>query len=202
MLTIPQYILAARQFECDYSNITIDALGLHPYNSVRLVHAALGLATEALELREAIAKNDYQGQIAELGDIAWYAAIAHFTDVPPSQLKYGSVEALMELCERFASNIKAGVFYGNPVLKSDKSPTAWRQLPESILYCTQAIAQRHGINNYLDANIEKLTVRNRGKKHNVQATIQRDVANENKAIAAIVDDAQQLKFKKLLQAND
>ena len=187
MLTIPQYIIAARQFECDYSNVSIDALGLRPHNAARLVHAALGLTTEVLELLEAIKKNDHQSQIEELGDIAWFAAIAHFTDVSSSNLKYERIESLMYLCERFASNIKAGVFYGNPVLKSDTSPTAWRQLPESILYCTQAIAHRHGISNYLDVNIEKLTVRNRGKKHNVQATIQRDPKAEAAAIAATLE---------------
>lgn len=200
-MTIPEYVIAAQKFECDYSNTTITALGLHPYNAPRLIHCALGLATEALELREAIVKNDHQAQTAELGDIAWYAAIAKFNDVPVSQLKYDTVESLMQLCERFASNIKAGVFYNNPVLKSDPTPQAWRQLPESILYCTQAIARRHGINNYLEANIQKLTVRNRGKKHDVIATVNRNTAEENKAIAAVISlDPKAAALKELLKS--
>ena len=92
-----------------------------------MLHCALGLATEALEVLEAedVARREhYRGEsrdrvTEEYGDLAWYAALGYRTlsgDVGEEVDTSGMCERLTgDLVERCASEIKAHVYYGRPL---------------------------------------------------------------------------------------
>lgn len=96
-MTAEEYVKAALKTEsCDWGRVIgrvigetdeqteivqahIKELGITPeYETkpLRLLHAAAGLVTEAIELIDAFEKADYINGREELGDLSWYSAIA------------------------------------------------------------------------------------------------------------------------------
>lgn len=151
----------------------------------RLVHAALGLTTEGLELYESKSKG-VPAQLAELGDICYFAALAidelGQTTIPcetPANL-----DNLLILIEAFGSRIKSGLFYETLEKSTDQYP--WRMLPARIFLMAQELGKRGGY-DVLEINMKKLETRYRDKVFKkVDATTKRDTVTEDKVIAQAV----------------
>lgn len=173
-MTIEQYLEWAPTLESPHKiNIPIESLTLACHDPedgpTRLLHAALGLPTEALELAAAINGNlPIASQIEEMGDICWFCALAikelgHApTQVDVSAAPKAGIVSVYKMCEEFASRIKAAIFYGSPSKPSDPTPDSWMQLPGRILARLLAISNAQltlGRNHILDANMAKLRKR-------------------------------------------
>jgi len=164
-VTILQYLVARRDFECSYADRSIKSPGL---NNIQLLHYGLGLATEGCELAAAAKAGNNVNIVEELGDICWFAAGAcQVLDVVPDETyvaaapKVGIYEVISR-CEEFASRIKAAIYYGSPAKPKDPSEDYWTTLPAQILVRAMAIAQAQanlGPGGLLAANIRKLKAR-------------------------------------------
>lgn len=181
-MTIEEYIPRALSFESPRPITIVNAL--HPnLNWARLTHSALGLATEAIELRLA---TTLENQLEELGDIAWFAALAHdAVGQPPCELTYNeptTIAHLMALCELWASRIKAGLFYGYTSKETDSSPDAWTYIPMRILRIVQALSIEHTRGALLESNIAKLEARYKKKQFDAAEAQVRDTDGEMKAM--------------------
>ena len=193
-MTIQDYAAARTKYETDYKACAITSEVLGPA-AHKLVHYALGLSTEALELIGAIkAQKPMASQLEELGDICWFAAGA--CDVlgrwPTDEQinaapKTGAFE-LAAMCEEFASRIKAGLFYGRIAKPCDPYQHSWQLMPAAILARTLAIANAQttlGRNALLATNIQKLEVRYNKGSFNAAAFINRNTAAELAAIGNV-----------------
>lgn len=193
-MNIPDYIKLAKRTECDYKDVAITCPGLAPHNSLRLIHMALGLSTEALEFKASLDKNlPRHEQLMEMSDICWFAALAadelgtapgeYVPGVYPQQ----GVQKVLDLCELFASRIKAGLCYGNPSKPADPDPDYWKRIPAEILLRTYAIASAHlSGEDILDVNIRKLMARY-GEKFSAENAIVRHETVEAQAVLADPD---------------
>jgi hypothetical protein len=184
------YLPLAKRTEGFYEKVLISAPGLVPYNQPRLVHMALGLATEAIELVSAVHdKKPLVEQLMELSDICWFSALACETvgfapdDVNP--YPGTGIYDLADRCELFASRVKAGIVYGSPAKASDSSPDAWRKLPAEIFLraCAIGNANVEGKDDILELNIAKLRARY-PDKFTTEAALVRDEAAETKAVVS------------------
>jgi hypothetical protein len=146
-----------------------------------MLHCALGLATEALEVLEAedaARSNHYRGgTIArvteEYGDLAWYAALGYRTLSGGEDVEEVDTSGMCErltghLVEHCASEIKAHVYYGRPL-----DEPAMR----AALY---AIVDRVGCETRA-ANIRKLCARY-PERFDIERANDRDTASELDAV--------------------
>lgn len=166
--------------------------GLGEYNALRVIHAALGLATEALELQEGIRKGvDAIKLHAELGDIVWFASdLMDEFGIDPAEYAYlmhspedQTVENLLHYCEEMASRVKAAIAYGTPVKPDDgKDANRWQKFAFAAYFAAIGVCQRNNLPCPREANLKKLRARNQGKTFNVEATINRDPEAEFRAI--------------------
>ncbi len=183
-LTYKTYLPLAKVTEGPYDTFVVS--GLKPYNAARLLHMALGLATEALELQSSIARKlPVEESTLELSDICWFSALAC------EELGYAPDEAYQKLwqpqgiqkvydkCEEFASRVKAGLVYGSPVKKSDPTPDYWKTIPAEIFGRTLAIGNNLPSGCILTININKLRARY-GEKFSAHDALNRDVVKEAK----------------------
>jgi hypothetical protein len=164
--------------------------GLAPYNASVLIHAALGLGSEALELhhenwRGAVA---LQEQLMELGDICWFANLAcHEFDVFPTMTvdypKYGGLPTLYLRCEEFVSRVKSGIYYGSPIKPGEKM-SQFTNLPAEIIGRAHAVSLNHlerGATLF-SLNIAKLRTRF-PDKFTGEIALARDIMNEHKVVS-------------------
>jgi len=183
-LTYETYLPLAKVTEGTYPDLTIKSLA--PHNTARLLHMALGLTTEALELQSSLARNKaHQESLLEMSDLCWFSALAAEelgfkpngrTPYPPQ-----GVQSVYELCELFASRVKAALVYGTPVKKSDPFPDYWKTLPAEIFERTVAIGDGHmPTDGILQLNITKLRQRY-GDKFSAHDALNRNEAAETKA---------------------
>ena len=179
-IALPDYIKFVKSLEAPAPIITTT---VEPkLNWGRLVHSALGLTTEALELYDSKSKG-VPAQLAELGDICFFAAMAmdelQNFDIPREIP--ASLDNLLMLIETFGSRVKSGIFYG--VVKKDTDKYLWRTLPPRIFHMAIELGKR-GNYDVLQINVDKLGVRYPDKKFNAEATTtRRDVVKEDKVIA-------------------
>lgn len=183
-LTYKTYLTLAKVTEGPYDSFTV--AGLKPYNAPRLLHMALGLATEALELQEAMNKKwPEHEQILELSDICWFSALAcEELGVPPRDEDLRiyppqGIQRVYDKCEEFASRIKAGLVYGSPAKKSDPHADYWKSIPAEIFGRTVAIGNNLPSGCILTININKLRARF-GDKFSAHDALNRDTVAEAK----------------------
>ena len=188
-MTIPDYIKLAKRTECAYDGVTVTCAALEPHNAARLVHMALGLATEALEFKASLDKNlPRHEQLMEMSDICWFATLAadELGTLPgeyvPGLYPQQGVLKVLDLCELFASRIKGALFYGNPSKPADPDPDYWKRVPAEILLRTYAIASAHlSGEDILDLNINKLRARY-GEKFTAENAVNRVETLEAQAV--------------------
>lgn len=187
-ITLKQYIVEVRRLESKAPPIPCE---VRPkLNWGRLVHAALGLLTEVLELRAA---KGVHAQLEELGDICWFAALAADelgVDTSPNDPP-ANIENLCLLIETFGSRVKGALFYKKAERDSDQYP--WDSLPIRIFNMAVAIARAGGY-DVIDINLKKLAARYEKREFTQAAATERDVKNE----AKVIEKAAQPQF---LQAN-
>ena len=164
-----EYIDAARSFEAAAPPSAVQIPALENYDCLKLTHYALGIATEALELLDAVKRaKPYAEQQLELSDILWFSGLAaaelgvEITDVEiinnrsPKQ----GVFDLADKCEEFASRIKAALIYGTPVKPRDEHDDSWKQLAKQIFLHACAMGDAGlGAGKLMDLNITKLSAR-------------------------------------------
>lgn len=147
--------------------------------SDNMIHAALGMATEELEVIEAIDSHGVGSPqwFEECGDWAWYAALMvralrddEVMALPWSGQQYRTTE---EIC----SAVKAWLFYGREINR-----------PQLLVVLLRMIDSIHDI--ALAANIEKLKKRY-PEKFDVVSANARDLDAEAIAIAEAVSGPQQ-----------
>lgn len=187
------YLQLAKATECDYGAATINIAALEQYNGARLVHMALGLSTEAIELLDAVrAKLPLEQQQMELSDILWFSALAcdelgieiQEREIVGNTYPPRGIHKLAARCELFASRIKAAIAYGTPIKPNDPTPDFWRQIPKVIFLSACAIGD-FSLGNpgkLMDLNIQKLRARYpKGKFDELAATVRNEAA-ETKAV--------------------
>lgn len=163
-MTISQYIPLALRTETRAA-----------FPHARLIHAALGLATEALELKAA---KHQDGQLEELGDICWYAAVA-FDELKQSPPPTETVRTIAQLCasaEAFASGVKAHIFYGRTL-------DGVVHIPGALLADIRATVYNATNTNIFELNIAKLRARY-PDKFTTAAANNRNLSAEADAIRA------------------
>jgi NTP pyrophosphatase (non-canonical NTP hydrolase) len=162
------YIQAASSFEAADPQSAVQIPCLESYDALKLTHYALGLATEAVELLDAVKTKPLVEQQLELSDILWFSALAsnalgvEITDneIANNRSPKHGVAALANKCEEFASRIKAALIYGTPAKPRDKDEFAWAQLPKEIFLHACAIGDAFlGAGKLMDLNISKLSKR-------------------------------------------
>jgi len=187
-MTIEQYITEALKFEG--KRIPIINCEVEPtLKWGRLVHAALGLTTEAIEFQLA---KDLEHQVEEIGDIMWFAALAHNElGIGPSLIidPYNKT-TIIQLCEAFGSRIKAALIYGNATKPEDK--TDWREVPYRILKLGVECSTINSIDIF-GANIQKLKTRY-GAKHTDDAAVNRNLVAEANILSAALKSGNALQF--------
>ncbi len=164
-----EYIDAARSFEAAAPPSAVQIPALENYDCLKLTHYALGLATEALELVDAVKRAlPYTEQQLELSDILWFSGLAcaelgiEITDaeIINNRSPKQGVYDLAAKCEEFASRIKAALIYGTPVKPRDDHEESWKQLPKQIFLHACAMGDAGlGTGKLMDLNITKLSAR-------------------------------------------
>ena len=188
-MTITEYIERSGAFEAE-SLITIAHIKFPTIQWARLTHAALGLSTEAIELG---ASTNLENQIEELGDIAWFAALAcrALGITPTTSMAHHADEPrgkhVIVLCELFASRVKAGMFYGWVTKPSDSNIDAWAHVPARILLLCEQMSQLYCNGQLFEANIKKLTARYEGTKFTEEKSLNRAPEVELTAIQQAVN---------------
>lgn len=168
-MTYQEYLAAAQSFEAAEPPSTVEIPALGNHNCTKLVHYALGIATEALELVCAVkAAKAFDEQRLELSDILWFSALAcnelgvdiSEQEIHNNKSPKNGVFLLADTCEHFASRIKAALIYGTPVKPSDPDEDYWRRLPKQIFLHACAIGDASlGNGKLMDLNIAKLKKR-------------------------------------------
>jgi hypothetical protein len=168
--------------------------------AIRLVHAALGLTSEIVELTES---DSQVNAIGEVGDMFWFTGCglralgqkfrtAEFyanVQLPSGAVDRDTIQAALIIhCGHFADHVKAVAFYG----KTDfKGLPANQQLEIDLMFITTLLVKYCRVVLQLDpevvlaANQAKLAARNAGKAtFNRDATLARDTVHEDRMMAA------------------
>ena len=145
------YITESRFCECDYTKLQLAG----PVRQLRLLHAALGLSTEMLELQEANNNRRMNDALLELGDICWFAAtICHELDhTPVGGRAPVELATLAKWIESVVSAVKAHVYYGRAL------PTDFARSAGMILNAAASIGICSLDRDPLATNLVKLRVR-------------------------------------------
>lgn len=194
-MTITEYIERSGAFEAEpISSIVHSKFPTLQWD--RLTHAALGLSTEAIELGSA---TTLENQIEELGDIAWFAALAcRALKITPSiEMAHPADEPrgkhIIVLCELFASRVKAGLFYGWVTKPTDSNIDAWAQVPARILILCEQMSQLYCNGRLFESNIQKLTARYEKAKFSEEKSLNREPEVEMAALQQAVNIPQPIK---------
>ena len=121
-----------------------------------------------------------------MSDLCWFSALAaeELGHKPPGITPYPpqGIQTVYELCELFASRIKAALVYGSPVKKSDPFVDYWKTIPAEIFERTVAIGNGHvPVDGILLVNITKLRARY-GDKFSAHDALNRNEAAEVKVL--------------------
>ena len=145
------YITESRFCECDYTKLQLAG----PVRQLRLLHAAIGLSTEMLELQQANAERKMNDALLELGDICWFAAtICHELDhTPVGGRAPVELATLAKWIESVVSAVKAHVYYGRAL------PTDFARSTGMILNAAASIGVVSLDRDPLATNLVKLRVR-------------------------------------------
>ena len=164
-----EYIDVARSFEAVAPPSAVQIPALENYDCLKLTHYALGIATEALELVDAVKRGKpYAEQQLELSDILWFSGLAAAelgveiddNDIINNRSPKQGVFDLAAKCEEFASRIKAALIYGTPVKPRDENDDSWKQLTKQIFLHACAMGDAGlGVGKLMDLNITKLSAR-------------------------------------------
>ena len=163
------YITESRFCECDYTKLQLAG----PVRQLRLLHAAIGLSTEMLELQEANNNRRMNDALLELGDICWFAAtICHELDhTPVGGRAPVELATLAKWIESVVSAVKAHVYYGRAL------PTDFARSTGMILNAAASIGVVSLDRDPLATNLAKLRVRYGDKFEASRANV-RDTAAE------------------------
>ena len=163
------YITESRFCECDYTKLQLAG----PVRQLRLLHAAIGLSTEMLELQQANAERKMNDALLELGDICWFAAtICHELDhTPVGGRAPVELATLAKWIESVVSAVKAHVYYGRAL------PTDFARSTGMILNAAASIGVVSLDRDPLATNLAKLRVRYGDKFEASRANV-RDTAAE------------------------
>jgi NTP pyrophosphatase (non-canonical NTP hydrolase) len=154
----------------------------------RMLHAAIGFATEAIEL---LNHTDKLNALEELGDLYWYAAIAlDALEVQPDQLVITppSTVAQMALLSQIVADsgdcldaMKKVIFYNRPL---DVARTKILVLIGKILGTAGCLSEQLDmtVEEVLSANIRKLKARY-PEKFTSASALSRDLCNERAALS-------------------
>lgn len=194
-MTLAEYIISAVKTEAPVDGTWRRWQALHdgymtedpedyPPHPVRLLHAAIGFASEVFELEfEATTQEDF---LEEIGDVCWYGALAldalgytagtqhdallhdhmlrrYVQDIPQMSSPY-SLRMLRYYTGMFAGMAKAYAFYDRIEYRDGTEPAvnAFHLMAVCVLrmlqYLQATLAGWHKVsfNDILDANIEKL----------------------------------------------
>lgn len=129
-----------------------------------LVHAALGMTDELLELSDAVHADDIPNAIEEMGDFCWFIALAAsrlgsnpFVDYPPADALEGL--DLERLTHRFVSAIKRAYAYGAPLDVPALQHTLSLMVGCITEGCSDLEFTHTSLLELLDANLRKLKAR-------------------------------------------
>lgn len=191
----------------------VERLNKRPERYLRLIHSALGLDSELVELAASIRDNDDTNTIGELGDMWWFVNTGFralgsivdysvYVDITVPEYKGMRVTHLLEDLEikvaEFQDHIKAHLFYGReefktPVTKIASSVALTADLNAiavCLAYLTRAALCNHPFANegnvvakVMEANIAKLRARYPDSYSDVSANDRSD-EDERKAIDA------------------
>ena len=163
------YITESRFCECDYTKLQLAG----PVRQLRLLHAAIGLSTEMLELQQANAERKMNDALLELGDICWFAAtICHELDhTPVGGRAPVELATLAKWIESVVSAVKAHVYYGRAL------PDDFARSAGMILNAAASIGICSLDRDPRAANLAKLRVRYADKFEASRANV-RDTAAE------------------------
>lgn len=171
-MNIPDYIPAALAFENKV--VPMITCAVDPaLKWGRLNHAALGLSSEVIEFYQA---TDAINQAEEMGDIAWFAALAY------DALGRGPIECterydkklIFALCGEFTSRVKSALYYGKA--RKDTDVGDWRDVPYRILRQISLMNEANAIDIFA-INIRKLQARY-PEKFVAEKAQNRDLVNE------------------------
>jgi hypothetical protein len=156
---------------------------------VRLLHSALGMATEIVELQDAIEKVDRVAVLEELGDVLWYWAVAiKALDFEPDRIQERDEQLLLPAFETERRLIGAICRWGDLVRRyaihnRDPNPAqVWVAL-EDIWASVGDLCRSFGMSRQLvmERNIEKLKTRY-PQKYETARFDERDLPAERKVL--------------------
>lgn len=159
-----------------------DLVGTNLEVSPDLLHAALGIASETIEVMLAIDPTEI---LAELGDLCWFIALAGrelgFDPFDPAHRDQGlSNHILLSAANAFVSGVKAAYAYGKPL-----DVARLRTLLVTLVALVENYLLLRGgdtrLEQLLAANIAKLQARFPDRFEAARA-IQRDAAAEREAV--------------------
>jgi len=190
-----EYVKLALRTESNYSPLKEEVekdIGL----SHRIVHAVLGIETEIAEANIAFNKEDFVNYTEELGDIAWFLAIASdelgLVDDMDSILferlektkKVKEFEDPGDLTEPILSAIKASMFYKKPFDKELAEKyilqIAWI-LYDAIAEFNSTYVDGKPVQEILAININKLSTRY-PEKFDFGKAVNRDLEKEREVL--------------------
>ena len=170
------YITESRFCECDYTKLQITG----PVRQLRLLHAAIGLSTEMLELLEVNEGRRMNDALLELGDICWFAAtICDELGYVPTGKACSPVRLAMlaQWIEAATSAIKAHIYYGRTL------PDDFARSVGLILDAATSIGRTSLDRDPLAANLAKLRVRYADKFEAGRANVRNTAAEATAATA-------------------
>lgn len=149
----------------------------------RLVHCALGLVTEFIELIKAVETQDEVNTIEELGDTMWFLmegvrAAAPYTAIGAELKLSKEMRAPMHIHTRIADIAKAWKFYGKRPMFAELYA-----LFDMVYTMVWNLARQMEVpvENILDCNISKLRARF-PQKFSADAAINRNLNKERRAL--------------------
>lgn len=172
------FITEAFKFETDYASA--------PFGSNnRLYHAMLGLATEGLELTNAVGDAN---KLAELFDHCWFAALGivalgkQYAEPPYNPFPHRGVDDIIALDEQVGSELKRRLFYGKSKIPDEELfdifVTIWLR--------SRAIGDAHATGDFLQLGLRKLEARF-GQSYSVNAAVNRTQTVEEQSEKRFVD---------------
>lgn len=169
------YITESRFCECDYTKLQITG----PVRQLRLLHAAIGLSTEMLELLEANEGRRMNDALLELGDICWFAATIcdELGHVPTASRTPIKLATLSQWIEAVASTVKAHIYYGRAL------PADFARSAGAVLDAAASIGTISLDRDPLAANLAKLRVRYADKFEASRANVRNTAAEATAAVA-------------------
>ncbi|AUR83005.1 NTP pyrophosphohydrolase [Vibrio phage 1.031.O._10N.261.46.F8] len=140
-------------------------VGTHPVHP-DIIHSALGMADEILELQEAISKRDTPNIGEEIGDLCWFYALAgndlaesNYLFFKPEEIRVDKTNPELGLgmaINTYVSHVKKAYAYGKSYQADARLKHLWM-----IWACLTEVAKKYNftIEDIMQTNIEKLRIR-------------------------------------------